>query len=146
MGDESVFNLFPRSDLRRTLTRLGFVAWSALLPGGKVGKAIQVVVAWTFAPFLLAVLLALVAPLSTMLAAVAIWIAIAAATHVWASGTSIPIALSFILAATMLTLQHWVPRARRKKRAGAGWLTASPWTAPARRRVRRQWRQRRGLS
>ena len=48
----------------------------------------------------------------------------------WGSGASIPVALSFILAATVLTVQQWVPRAGRRKRAGAGFPAGSAWSAP----------------
>jgi hypothetical protein len=131
VGDESVFTLLPRSDLRRTLARLGFVGWSAVLPGGWPGAAFQVLIAWTVAPFLLAVLLALVAPVSTMFAASAIWVAVAAAAHEWASGTTIALGLSLVLAATTLTAQHWVPFASRRRRvAKAGFWTRTWWRLP----------------
>jgi patatin-related protein len=103
IGSESVVSLVHKKDLRRSLLRIGLVAWRALQPSGSGlgAKSIRVGTGLTIKPLLwLPALFTITAPLAGIFAALLTWFAVAVASDHVATLPSQPIVLIGVLASS----------------------------------------------
>jgi hypothetical protein len=114
VGAESVIDLLRRSDLRQTLLRLGLVGWRALLPGGAAGVAINSALVPTVGTTLyLPLLLALVAPIASIVAGATMWVATSAASGKTGLLEHLPTAIAVVLSCVMYSWQLSASRRAR---------------------------------
>jgi hypothetical protein len=119
VGEESVADLLTRSSLRRTAMRLGLVAWRAVQPAGNIwARAVRGACALLKPLVLPPILIGLLAPVPSMVAAALSWITLTVATNTPVSRPGhVLVALGAAVASSGAVLRWW-PR----KKAGAALL------------------------
>lgn len=112
IGSEVVADLLSRSEMRRTLIRVGLVAWRCALPAGRLGAVVQVVATLTIGALLyLPLLLCLLAPWASIVSALSAAAAATAATGSWLTWLHLPLAAVICLAAGIWAWQQTARRA-----------------------------------
>ena len=119
VGEESVADLLTRTSLRRTAMRLGLVAWRAVQPAGNVwARAVRGFCALLKPLVLPPILIGLLAPVPSMVAAALSWITLTVATNApFSRPGHVLVALGAVVASSGAVLRWWP-----KKKAGTALL------------------------
>jgi hypothetical protein len=107
IGSEVVAELLSRSEMRRTLIRLGLVAWRCTLPAGWKGAVVQAVATLTVGALLfLPLLMCLLAPWASIVSALSAAAAVSVAAGSWLTWLHLPMAAAICLSAGVWAWQR----------------------------------------
>ncbi|HEX9506614.1 MAG TPA: DUF3376 domain-containing protein, partial [Acidimicrobiia bacterium] len=115
IGSENVVALLSRRDLRRTVMRVGLVAWRSIQPSGTRWrtKIFRTATGMTVKPFVwVPALLAVGSPWRSMGAAILTWLGVAIATNRLVTLPAVPLILFGIVVSAWILAWEWSKRSR----------------------------------